>query len=189
MDNREHPRETGRVSGRNGTAEQVRMNQATVNPNLASAFYRHAVADPERLALVVDGGSYAYRALAGISQRVAYLLGRPARVGVLASRTLEAFAGVLGTLWAGAAYVPIDPNVPDERLIQLLGITVPDAIVADRAGLERYGQRAINRARAPAVHRHAGSAAFPGGEVWDRFRRDRLRSEPSGKHRQYYGAD
>lgn len=76
-----------------------------------------------------------------MSQHVAGLLGRPARVGVLASRTLEAYVGVIGTLWAGAAYVPINPKVPNERLIQLLRITSLDAIVADAAGLERLQGR------------------------------------------------
>jgi len=113
----------------------------TVNPNLVSAFYRHAAMNPERLALAVGGISYSYGQLAGMSQQVACLLGRPARVGVLASRTLEAYAGVLGTLSAGAAYVPINPKIPDERLIQLLRITSLDAIVADAAGLERLQGR------------------------------------------------
>jgi len=117
------------------------MNQRTVNPNLVSAFYRHAVANPGRLALAVGGGAYSYGELAGASQRVAGLLGRPARVGVLASRTLEAYAGVLGTLWAGGAYVPINPKIPDERFIHLLRVTSLDAIVADAAGMERLQGR------------------------------------------------
>lgn len=107
------------------------------NPNLVSAFYSRAVENPKHIALVVAGKSYSYGDLAGISQQFASLLGRSARVGILASRSIEAYAGVLGALWAGAAYIPINPNIPDERLIQLLKITMLDAIVVDAVGQDR----------------------------------------------------
>jgi D-alanine--poly(phosphoribitol) ligase subunit 1 len=136
------------------------VNVQSVNLNLVSAFYSHAMANPERLALLVDANSYSYGELAGVSQQVARLLGRPARVGVLASRTLEAYAGVLGTLWAGAAYVPINPNIPDERLIQILRITSLDAVVADAAGLERLKGR-VAEFTPPLV---LGAADFRDGE-------------------------
>ncbi len=113
----------------------------TTNPNLVTAFYEHSVADPRRLALVVGGTSYSYGELAGASQQLARHVNHGARVGILASRSLEAYAGVLGTLWAGATYVPINPNIPDERLSQILSITSLDAIVADDAGLERLKGR------------------------------------------------
>jgi amino acid adenylation domain-containing protein len=113
----------------------------SVSANLVSPFYECTLVNRDRLALVVGGISYSYGELASMSQQLARLLGRPARVGVLASRTLEAYAGVLGALWAGAAYVPINPNVPDERLVQILRITSLDAIVADPAGLERLKGR------------------------------------------------
>jgi D-alanine--poly(phosphoribitol) ligase subunit 1 len=113
------------------------MTEGAANFNLTSAFYNHAMANPENIALFVQGNSYSYRKLAGISQRMAARLRGTARVGILASRTLEAYAGVLGTLWAGAAYVPVSPKVPHERLIRLLRSASLDAIVADAAGLQR----------------------------------------------------
>jgi D-alanine--poly(phosphoribitol) ligase subunit 1 len=118
----------------------------TTNPNLATAFYEHSVSDPHRLALVVGGTSFSYAALAGMSQRIAQRLKPGARVGILASRTVEAYAGVLGTLWAGATYVPINPNTPDERLFQILSITSLDAVVADATGLERLRGRLADSA-------------------------------------------
>lgn len=143
-----------------GPAERGGNIQETMNPNLTSAFYRHAAANPGRLALAVGGGSHSYGELAGISQRVASLLGRPSRVGILASRTLEAYAGVLGTLWAGAAYVAINPNLPEERLLQLLKITSLDAIVVDAAGRQRLRGRAAELAPRLVL----GGADFRDGE-------------------------
>ncbi|MFD0727704.1 condensation domain-containing protein, partial [Lysobacter brunescens] len=42
------------------------------------------------------------------------------RVGVCQERTLDMVASVIGTMKAGAVYVPLDPGYPDERLAYLL---------------------------------------------------------------------
>ncbi|HBL26245.1 MAG TPA: non-ribosomal peptide synthetase, partial [Acidobacteria bacterium] len=50
-----------------------------------------------------------------------------ARVGVLLERSLEMIVGLLGILEAGAAYVPLDPTLPAERLrtvVESAGIAV-----------------------------------------------------------------
>ncbi|TOF85720.1 hypothetical protein CGJ12_23450, partial [Vibrio parahaemolyticus] len=61
------------------------------------------------------------------------------RVGVLTKPSLEMSAAVLGVLKAGAAFVPIDPDYPDQRIEYILqdsgaklllkqeGISVPDS--------------------------------------------------------------
>jgi D-alanine--poly(phosphoribitol) ligase subunit 1 len=126
--------------------ERLNYNRGPSNSSLVSAFYRHAVANPDRTALAVGANSYSYGELAGISQRVAEFLGRPARVGVLASRSVEAYAGILGALWSGAAYVPINPKVPEERLIQILRITQLDALIVDAAGADHLSNRVLENA-------------------------------------------
>jgi amino acid adenylation domain-containing protein len=113
------------------------MTEGTVNFNLTSAVYDHALSSPQRIALVVQGYAYSYRQLAGIAQLIAARLVGATRVGILAARTLEAYAGVLGTLWRGATYVPISPKLPCERLTQLLGYASLDAVVTDATGLQR----------------------------------------------------
>ncbi|MGA3762204.1 AMP-binding protein, partial [Bacillus velezensis] len=42
------------------------------------------------------------------------------RVGILTKPSLEMAAGVLGVLKAGAAFVPIDPDYPEERISYIL---------------------------------------------------------------------
>jgi len=37
----------------------------------------------------------------------------------------------VGTLWTGGAYIRIHPKTPDDRLIQLLSLIRPDALVVD----------------------------------------------------------
>ena len=90
--------------------------RGALNLNLATPFHREALAHPERLALHVQGQDYSYGACAGWASRVAGALGPRKRVGILASRSLGAYLGVLGAAWCGAAYIPLNPKWPEERL-------------------------------------------------------------------------
>ncbi|MGQ9336484.1 AMP-binding protein, partial [Bacillus paralicheniformis] len=73
------------------------------------------------------------------------------RIGIMVKPSLEMAAGVLGILKAGAAYVPIDPSYPAERIGYVLkdsgaellltqsGLTVPDTFTGDVIDLNREG--------------------------------------------------
>ena len=109
--------------------------------NLAAPLREQALDRPDYLALSAGEISISYGGLAALAQRISAWLRSQARgrglsrVGILASRSLEAYAGILGTLWSGAAYVPINPKIPEERLIQLFRLTRLDALIVDAAGL------------------------------------------------------
>jgi non-ribosomal peptide synthetase component F len=47
-------------------------------------------------------------------------VGLESRVGLLVERSLEMVVGLLGVMKAGAAYVPLDPDYPTERLSYML---------------------------------------------------------------------
>ena len=56
-----------------------------------------------------------------VSDRLAQLgIGRGDVVGLFAFRSIEAIAGILGILQVGAAYLPLDPNYPGDRLTYML---------------------------------------------------------------------
>ncbi|MET8969941.1 non-ribosomal peptide synthetase [Streptomyces hydrogenans] len=103
-----------------------------------------AAAEPGRPAVVcgddaVDRGGL--QAWAGrIAARLAAAGVRPGdRVGVLADRSTAMVAAVLGALRAGAAYVPVDPSHPDERIAALLA----DAGVTATLVTGRHGDRPV----------------------------------------------
>ncbi|HEX7312965.1 MAG TPA: amino acid adenylation domain-containing protein [Pyrinomonadaceae bacterium] len=80
---------------------------------------------PDAVAVVSGEESVTYRELDAKAARVArrlreMRLGPEARVGVCAGRSLETVAALLGVLKAGAAYVPLDPNHPPDRLSFML---------------------------------------------------------------------
>ena len=119
-----------------------------MNFNLAAPFSRHAASRPEAPALVVEGFRLSYRELATLARRVSAWLESPARprcgrVGILASRTVGGYAGILGTAWHGAAYVPIHPKTPEDRLLRILEVARLDALIVDGAGLACLTDRPV----------------------------------------------
>lgn len=105
--------------------------------NLASPFLRCAASTPDRIALVVGRREVRYGELAAMAGRLAANLQagqRSGRVGVLATRSVEAYAGILGACMAGSTYVALNQKWPAERLIKLFGLLDLDALIVDRNG-------------------------------------------------------
>jgi amino acid adenylation domain-containing protein len=76
---------------------------------------------PEAVAVVDGKRAISYQELNGWANALAYKLikqgARPDRlVGLVADRSVEMIVGILGILKAGAAYLPLDPTYPVERL-------------------------------------------------------------------------
>lgn len=114
------------------------MHNKLDNFNLAAPFWECAKVHPGSAALVVARREFTYDALA---QKIARLAGylsprlKQRRVGVLATRSLEGYVGVLGACMAGATYVPLNQKWPAERLVKLLGLLQLDALIVDRNGI------------------------------------------------------
>jgi D-alanine--poly(phosphoribitol) ligase subunit 1 len=122
-----------------------------MSTNLALAFFNHARNHPERLALSVNQRDFTYGELAEVTERIAGWLqsrsqGDVKLVGILASRSWEAYAGLLGACWAGAAYVPLNPDWPEPRLLSILQTTELDALVVDDRGLKLLSLQVLQHA-------------------------------------------
>lgn len=61
-------------------------------------------------------------------------VGRGDRVAIVMRKSPDAVAAIHGVLWAGAAYVPIDPSSPPGRAEVVLADAAPAAAVVDRRG-------------------------------------------------------
>src|SRR6185369_432558 len=84
-----------------------------------------ALANPEAVAVMFGEETLIYADLDARSERLAsYLIsagvGAESRVGLYLRRSPELLIGVLGVLKAGAAYVPIEPGLPSERVSYML---------------------------------------------------------------------
>ncbi|MEK8143100.1 AMP-binding protein [Streptomyces sp. M10(2022)] len=100
------------------------------SPVVHRRFEEHVRAMPDAVAVVWSGRQATYAELDARANRFAHLLiarghGRGAKVGICLDYSIDMLVAILGTLKAGAAYVPFDPAYPAARLQLLLG-QVPD---------------------------------------------------------------
>ncbi|MEN1925277.1 non-ribosomal peptide synthetase/type I polyketide synthase [Luteimonas qiangzhengi] len=105
-------------------------------------FERQCDADGGRIALWQDGATCSYAALDTQGNRIAHLLrsrgiARGALVGIMLDRTLRMPAAVLGTLKAGAGYVPLDPEQPPARLAAIASDARLSVILTETANVGR----------------------------------------------------
>ncbi|HZD92694.1 MAG TPA: amino acid adenylation domain-containing protein [Candidatus Sulfotelmatobacter sp.] len=80
---------------------------------------------PEHQAVICEGEAWSYRELHQRANQLAHFLkklgaGPEVPVAICMERNLQLVAALLGVLKAGAAYVPLDPNYPAERLKYML---------------------------------------------------------------------
>jgi amino acid adenylation domain-containing protein len=115
------------------------MTTEDMPPGLHSGFLRSAAMHPDRPALEVCDQTLSYAQLRQRAGDVAVVLAREAgqthpKVGILASRSVEMYSGILGTLWCGGTVVPLNPAFPAERSAQMLALAEVSALVVDKAG-------------------------------------------------------
>ncbi|KOR46130.1 hypothetical protein ADT25_07075, partial [Xanthomonas oryzae] len=117
---------------------QLRHFTATETAPLAQAecihhlFEAQARRTPEAIALCADHLELGYAALDARANRLAHRLcelgvGPEHRVALFLPRGIEQVVALLATLKAGAAYLPLDPELPDARLAFLLADSRPRA--------------------------------------------------------------
>ncbi|WP_128430374.1 non-ribosomal peptide synthetase [Streptomyces cyaneus] len=128
-------------------------------------FHRHVTARPDATAVVDEHGSVTYRELDERANRLAHHLralgaGRDTLVGLCVERDAGMAAGLLGIMKAGAAYLPLDPGYPDERLAYMLGDSGARLVVTQeslRDRLPESGAVLVDRDRAE-LERGPGTA-------------------------------
>ncbi|WP_131814524.1 non-ribosomal peptide synthetase, partial [Mycolicibacterium fortuitum] len=106
------------------------LAESVVPVSVPAVFSRQAACTPDMVAVSFEGRSLTYEQLDEASNRLAHLLvsqGAQAGryVGLLMGRSADAIVAILGVLKSGAAYVPIDPAVPDDRIQFVLADAEP----------------------------------------------------------------
>jgi amino acid adenylation domain-containing protein len=119
---------------------------------------------PKRTALRAGDTTLSYAALEARANRLAQAMrargvGRGQRVGLCVERGADMLAAVLGVLKTGAAYVPLDPTFPEERLRFMaqdaeLALLVSSSPLAGLFGLPRERQLLLD-ADAAAIEAHS----------------------------------
>ncbi|HEY4111751.1 non-ribosomal peptide synthetase, partial [Puia sp.] len=161
--------------GFNATA--VDYPGGTTIPDLLSAALEQT---PEAIAVVAGDGQLTYRQLHERANRLGqYLRGKGIRTGdrvaIRLDRGTEMIIAILGVLKAGAAYVPIDPLYPPERIAYLLQDSAPAAVITaawlqeHRQGIDRQSdddpRHGLRPEHAAYIIYTSGSTGKPKGVV------------------------
>jgi acyl-CoA synthetase (AMP-forming)/AMP-acid ligase II/thioesterase domain-containing protein len=96
-----------------------------------------------------DGLSLTYQELLGRANRIASIISRCFRDGprarriaaVISKGDAQGIAAMIGSLFAGCAYFPIDPAWPDAQIDKLLAASRPGIILADASVTNRLRNR------------------------------------------------
>ena len=126
----------------------VLTRPATAPVSVPGLFAAQVARTPEAVAVTFEGRSLTYRELDEAANRLAHLLagrgvGPGERVALLFSRSVEAVVAILAVLKTGAAYVPIDPALPDARLEFVLTDAAPIAAITTTDLADRLDGREL----------------------------------------------
>ncbi len=106
---------------------------------------------PDAIALSGVGGPLTFAQLEAASNRVAHYLadlGAKAgdRIGVCMERSAHTVVAALAVLKSGAAYVPIDPHYPEDRVRFMLHDCGARILITEQAVLDRMGNFSVDLA-------------------------------------------
>ena len=122
--------------------EQWNDSATHVEAQCIHRFFEQQVEEtPEAIALVCGQQRLTYRELNERSNQVAHYLislgiGPESLVGILLNRSTDLLVALLGVMKAGAAYLPLDPNYPAERIALILESAIAPVLLTTEALLE-----------------------------------------------------
>lgn len=137
------------MTGKEARRELDRYNETDYPVKETTAnllFEAQAALYPERTAVIANGEKRTFRELNENANKVANALlklglSKERMVGVMMPRTVDVYAVREGIMKAGGAFVPIDPDYPDERISYILEdsgaefVILPENLIRERNGL------------------------------------------------------
>jgi amino acid adenylation domain-containing protein len=109
-------------------------NEVAQQASIDSAFQAQVERSPDALAIIDRDHSVTFQAVSDRANKIAQILmshgvAAEQRVGLCVERSADMLIAVLGVLRAGAAYVPIEPDYPNERVAYILRDSRPAVIL------------------------------------------------------------
>ncbi|MCU0641450.1 MAG: amino acid adenylation domain-containing protein [Candidatus Margulisbacteria bacterium] len=104
---------------------------------IADHVFATAAKYPDNIALSCNGRQITYRELNDRALRLAALIRSYGlvknNIGIATQKTVAAYVGVLGVLYAGCSYVPLNPKHPARRLASIIRNAAISAIIYDES--------------------------------------------------------
>ncbi len=133
--------------------QRLTWNQTTQpfpQATLHQLFEAQVARTPHQVALAYENQRMSYAELNARANQVAHYLrahgissDADQFVGLVIERSFEMIIGILGILKAGAAYVPMDPTYPDDRLSYILGDTQINILLTQESLLPRWRKLSV----------------------------------------------
>lgn len=131
-------------------------NQQIADPGADEAcihrLFEQACAEtPDAIAVSCEDASLSYRELNARANRVAHFLidmhgvGPETRIGLCLGRSVEMIVGMMAILKAGAAYLPIEPDTPLERIAYQLADAAADILLTRASDADALDQVSAKR--------------------------------------------
>ncbi|MET0452561.1 MAG: amino acid adenylation domain-containing protein, partial [Mycobacterium sp.] len=125
----------GGHAGLEALGNRATLTQPSTPVSIPRLFADQVARWPGAVAVRCDGRSMTYQELDAASNRLAHLLSEQGAgpgecVALLSARSAEAIVAILAVLKTGAAYLPIDPTVPQARIDFVLADAAPIAAVS-----------------------------------------------------------
>ena len=116
-----------------GWGNRAVLTQPVTPVSVPVLFAARVAETPDAVAISFEGRSLTYREVEEAANRLAHLLagrgvGPGGCVALLFSRSAEAIVAMLAVLKTGAAYLAIDPTLPDARIGFMVADAVPIAV-------------------------------------------------------------
>jgi amino acid adenylation domain-containing protein/non-ribosomal peptide synthase protein (TIGR01720 family) len=113
------------------------------NKNLATLFEEQAAKTPDAIAVVLNQEQLTYKQLNERSNQLAHYLQKQGvqpdqLIPICIERSTWMIATILGILKSGAAYVPIDPEYPEERIAFMLEDTSAILVLSSKKNRSRF---------------------------------------------------
>ncbi|MEM8844634.1 MAG: amino acid adenylation domain-containing protein [Pseudomonadota bacterium] len=110
-------------------------------PPLHEAILAQALRTPDAVALKDDDATYDYQTLSTYTNILAqhlllHNIKQGSRVAVCMDRSAALIIVLLGILRTGASYIPLDKDLPDQRLQYILSDCEADLLISDTSSLE-----------------------------------------------------
>ncbi|MBQ1098888.1 amino acid adenylation domain-containing protein [Streptomyces sp. b94] len=141
---------------------------------LPAAFEAQVVRTPDRTALVFEGRTLSYAELNARANRLAHWLiergaGPGQRIAIRMPRSFDLVVAVHAVVKTGAAYLPMETDLPDERVEQVLADSVPLLVLEElpdtTGGRDDNPRTWVGRDDAAYVLYTSGSTGRPKGVV------------------------
>nr|WP_269805578.1 non-ribosomal peptide synthetase [Streptomyces geranii] len=144
------------LSWTQGDTLDIAPTTADASVTVDALVRRRVAADPDAVAIVADDGSeLTYSQFDARVNAFAHLLIEEGvrvgdRVAIAMTRSVDLVVALTGVIRAGAAYVPIDPGYPAERVKHILDNAAPALVITDQLAAEIH-QHVLGEHRAPAL--------------------------------------